>query len=63
MSSDNDEQSCLSCLEGRVGGEYEGKYHFIFIRDAYDHIGRHHTSWPLFANLRAEWLVCILQED
>ena len=56
MSSDKNEQSCPACLEGRVGVEHEVEHHFIFDCDAYDHIRRHQTFRPLFADLAAQSL-------
>ena len=63
MSSDKNEQSCPACLEGRVGGEHETEHHFIFDCDAYDHIRRHQTFQPLFADLEAGSLYALYKKN
>ena len=63
MSSDRNEQSCLACLEGRVGGEHETEHHFIFDCDAYDHIRRHQIFRPPFADLEAESLYALYENN
>ena len=63
MFSDKNEQSCPACLKGRVGAEHETKHHFIFDCDAYDHIRRHQTFRPLFADLEAESLYALYKKN